>query len=120
MISTVSMKVGRKTHKLKLSVMAQLRLEEETGKPIGELLDGLITGTGGLTLVKSALAACMDDGKGAEQEDALAVLVEMDGAPTVTPFLAKVINAAFSVPEDGTGGDDPKATVGNDKSPSKA
>jgi len=119
MISTVAMKVGRKTHKLKLSVMAQLSLEKETGKPIGELLDGLLTGSGGLTLIKSALAACMDDGKGVDDDAALAVLVEMDGAPAVIPFLAKVIEEAFPAQNSDAEGETSEPASGNAKSPSK-
>ena len=120
MISTVSMKVGKKTHKLKLSVGAQLRLEEETGKPIGDLLDGLLSGSGGLTLIKSALAACMDDGKGVEDEDALSVLEDMDGAPAVIPFLAEVIGEAFPKAKGGDDGETPEPASGNAKAPSKA
>ncbi|WP_109468889.1 hypothetical protein [Albibacillus kandeliae] len=122
MISTVSVKVGKKTHKLKVSTRAQVRLEEEQGKPIGEILDQLISGAGGVKLVSAAWAACLNDGAGVEVEEAMDVLDQLGGANAAAIYLADAMRKAFPVLDAAAGaaeteGDTPKDPVGNVESP---
>ena len=104
MISTVSVRAGKRAHKLKLSTRAQVRLEAEEGKPIGEIVQRLITGAGGVTLVASAWAAVLEDGAGVEREEAMAVLDALGGANAAAGHLAEVLAKAFPAladPEEG-------------------
>lgn len=95
MISTVSVKVGTKTHKLKVSTRAQVRLEEDQGKPIGDILDQLITGAGGVKLIIAAWAAFLEDGAGVEVEEAMDVLDALGGANAAAPHLGTALQKAF-------------------------
>ncbi|WP_139792998.1 hypothetical protein, partial [Pseudophaeobacter leonis] len=71
MISSATMKVGKKTLKLKLSTRALVRLEaEQGGKPFNEVLETILGGSGGVTLMASVMAAGLDDGKGLELDEA--------------------------------------------------
>lgn len=108
MISTVSVKVGKKTHKLKVSTRAQVRLEDEQGKPIGDILDQLISGAGGVRLIIAAWAAFLDDGKGVETEAAMDVLDDLGGANVAAPHLGEALRAAFPFlkPDDDDDDDD--------------
>lgn len=116
MISTHSVKVGKKTHKLKASMRAQVRLEEETGKPIGEILNQLLSGAGGVKLVSRAWAAFLDDGAGVDLEDALDLLDALGGANAAGEHLAKALENAFPfLREDEADGDEGGA--GNAESP---
>lgn len=123
MISSVPVKVGKKTHKLKVSMAAQERLEVESDQPIGEIIEKLIEGSGGVRLVISAWAAFLDDGKGVEREEAMSVLDALGGANAASPLFAKALQKAFPVlnpdetpdPEAESGEDLDKA--GNGKSP---
>ena len=106
MISTVSVRAGKRAHKLKLSTRAQVRLEAEEGKPIGEIVQRLITGAGGVTLVASAWAAVLEDGAGVEREEAMAVLDALGGANAAAGHLAEVLAKAFpalAAPAEGDG-----------------
>lgn len=95
MISSVPVKVGKKSHKLKVSIRAQVRLEKEHGKPIGDVLDQLISGAGGVTLISSAWAACLNDGAGVELEEAMDVLDHIGGANAASPYLSEALQNAF-------------------------
>lgn len=98
MISAATLKVGKKTHKLKFTTRALIRFEEENGgKPFDELLDQLITGKGGASLVASALSVGLDDGKGVDREKALDLIDQAGGVRKVVPFLGEAINAAFQL-----------------------
>jgi len=97
MISSVSVKVGKKTHKLKVSMAAQERLEIERCQPIGDIVEALIDGSGGVRLVISAWAAFLDDGKGVEREEAIQVLDALGGANAASPHFAKALQNAFPV-----------------------
>lgn len=116
MISTHSVKVGKKTHKLKASMRAQVRLEEETGKPIGEILSQLLSGAGGVTLVSQAWAAFLEDGAGVELDDALDLLDALGGANAAGEHLSKALQNAFPFlrEEEGEGGE---GDAGNAESP---
>lgn len=94
-ISTVTVKAGKKTHKLKVSTRAQVRLEEEQGQPIGEILDQLITGAGGVKLVTAAWAAFLEDGTGVDEEVAMDVLDDLGGANVASPYLGEALQKAF-------------------------
>lgn len=128
MISTVSVKVGNKTHKLKVSMAAQERLEiDQDGKPIGDILEALIDGSGGVRLLISAWAAFLDDGQGVERDVARDVLDTLGGGMAAMPHLAKALQKAFPVlvpdespePEPIAEADKTKAAVGNGKSPAE-
>lgn len=126
MISSISVKVGKETHKLKVSMAAQERLEiDQDGKPIGDILDALIDGSGGVRLLVSAWAEFLDDGKGVERDEARDVLDALGGGMAAMPHLAKALQKAFPVlvldenpnPETDAEADTTKAEVGNGKSP---
>jgi len=118
--------VGKKTHKLKVSMAAQERLEiEEGGKSIGDILEALIDGSGGVRLMISAWAACLNDGKGVEREEAMELLDDLGGANAGMPYFAKALQKAFPFLEPAKPGDTAaaadagKAKVGNAKTPAK-
>lgn len=101
MINHAKMKVGKTTHKLKFSTAALMRMEAENdGKPFDMLLDRLITGKGGASLVISALAAGLDDGKGVEREKAVALVDAVGGVRKAVPFVGEAIAAAFPAEAD--------------------
>lgn len=96
MIGSVSHKIGKTTHKLKFSTRALLRLEEEhDGRAFNSILEDIITGNGGVSLVAAVLAAIMDDGQGVDREVALDVIDEAGGFRKVVPALSKAMNVAF-------------------------
>lgn len=98
MINHVKIKVGKVTHKLKFSTAALMRMEEDNdGKPFDVLMDRLITGKGGASLVVSALAAGLNDGKGVEREKAAALVDALGGVRKVVPFVGDAIAVAFPV-----------------------
>ena len=98
MISTATMKLGKKTLKLKFTTRALIRLEaENNGRSFDELLDELITGKGGVTLVASALAAGLNDGKGIDQDQALDLIDQAGGVRQMVPLIGEAINAAFQL-----------------------
>ncbi|WP_323783453.1 hypothetical protein [Leisingera sp.] len=119
MISTHSVKAGRKTHKLKASMRAQVRLEEETGQPIGEILNQLLSGSGGVKLVSQAWAAFLDDGAGVELDDALDLLDALGGANSAGEHLAKTLQNAFPFlrDEEPEGNEPGEGDAGNAESP---
>ncbi|UWQ29916.1 hypothetical protein [Leisingera sp. M523] len=95
-ISTHSVKVGKKTHKLKATTLAQARLEEVRGGiPISEVLNQLFDGSGGVNLAIDAWAAFLDDGKGVEREDAAEILDALGGANAAGEHLGKCLQIAF-------------------------
>lgn len=115
MISTVAVKLGKKTHKLKVSIRAQVRLEKEHGKQIGDILQDLFGGAGGVTLVASVWAACLADGAGVELEEAMDILTDLGGANAGSPYLTEALQCAFPFlqpGEDEAGeGDEPAGNV---------
>lgn len=95
MISSVSHKVGKKTHKLKFSTRALIRLEaEHGGKAFNSILEDILVGTG-VTLVASVLAAVLDDGKGVDKEEALDLIDQAGGYRNLMPPLSEAIHVAF-------------------------
>lgn len=114
MISSVCVKVGKKTHRLKVSMAAQERLEIERNQPIGDIMEALIEGSGGVRLVISAWAAFLDDGKGVEREEAMRVLDALGGANAASPPFAEALQKAFPVlaPDETADAD---ADTGQDK-----
>ncbi|KIC54499.1 MULTISPECIES: hypothetical protein [unclassified Leisingera] len=119
MISTHTVKVGRKTHKLKASTLAQARLEQlQGGKPIGDLLEHLIDGSGGVNLVIDAWAAFLDDGKGVEREEAAKILDALGGANAAAVHLGECLSIAFPFlkAEEGEEAEE-EDDAGNAKSP---
>ncbi|MEQ3671530.1 hypothetical protein [Pseudophaeobacter sp.] len=96
MISSATHKVGKKTLKLKLSTRALVRLEaEQGGKPFNELLEQILTGAGGVTLVASVLAAGLDDGKGIELDAAYELIDAAGGYRELMPLLSDAVGCAF-------------------------
>ena len=103
MIPAAILKVGKKTHKLRLTTGALMRFEEDNdGTPFDGLLDKLIQGVGGIRLLVSALAAGLDDGNGVTKEDAMTFVDQAGGARQVVPFLAEAIAKAFPAPAEST------------------
>lgn len=114
MINNVKIKVGKVTHKLKLSTAALMRMEEENaGQPCDVLLDRLITGKGGASLLISALAAGLDDGKGVERAKAVALVDALGGVRKVVPFVGDAIAAAFPPEPAGADADPDGDAEGN-------
>ncbi|MEQ3679213.1 hypothetical protein [Pseudophaeobacter sp.] len=96
MISSVTKKVGKKTLKLKLSTRALVRLEAENGgKPFADLMDDLLKGNGGVTLVASVLAAGLDDGKGIDLDGAYDMMDAAGGFRELMPMISEAIGCAF-------------------------
>ncbi|KIC30053.1 hypothetical protein [Leisingera sp. ANG-M6] len=95
MISSVPYKLGKKTHKLKFSTRALIRLEaEHDGRAFSSILEDILIGTG-VTLVASVLAAVLDDGKGVDQEEALDLIDQAGGYRNLMAPLSEAINVAF-------------------------
>lgn len=124
MIGSASMKVGKKTHKMKLSTRALARLEaEHDGKPFDVILDELLLGKGGVTLVASVLAAGLNDGAGISQEEAFDVIDAGGGFREFIPLVSDAVGKAFPELKQAnadaeTGEDDP--AKGKPKQPAKA
>ncbi|MFC4214324.1 hypothetical protein ACFP4H_23655 [Pseudophaeobacter arcticus] len=98
MIRSASMKLGKKTLKLKFSTRALIRIEAENGgQSFDTLLDQLITGAGGVTLMASALGAGLNDGKGIDSDQALDLIDQAGGVRKLVPLVAQAIGAAFDV-----------------------
>lgn len=118
-ISTHPVKVGKKTHKLKASTLAQARLEDMCdGAPIGQILEQLVTGSGGVSLVLKAWAAFLDDGKGVEIEEAAEILDALGGANPAAEHLGKTLQIAFPFLRDDEAGDQPaEGDAGKAESP---
>ena len=124
MIGSATMKLGKKTHKMKLSTRALARLEaEQGGKPFNVILDELFLGKGGVTLVASVLAAGLNDGAGISQEEAFDLIDAGGGYPEFMPLISDAIGKAFPALKEAnadaeTGEDDP--AEGKPKQPAKA
>ncbi|MFC4215978.1 hypothetical protein ACFP4H_22460 [Pseudophaeobacter arcticus] len=98
MIRSATMKLGKKTLKLKFSTRALIRIEAENGgQSFDTLLDQLITGAGGVTLMASALGAGLNDGKGIDPDQALDLIDQAGGVRSLVPLVAQAIGAAFDV-----------------------
>lgn len=96
MISSATMKVGKKTLKLKLSTRALVRLEaEQGGKPFNQVLDQILGGSGGVTLMASVMAAGLDDGKGIELDEAYELIDAAGGYRKLMPLLSEAVGCAF-------------------------
>lgn len=113
MISTVTVKLGKKAHKLKVSIRAQVRLEKELGKEIGVILEELFRGDGGVTLVTAVWAACLNDGAGVELDEAMDVLDGLGGANAGSPYLTEALHAAFPFLKPGEDSAPDEDTAGN-------
>jgi len=88
MIRSASMKLGKKTLKLKFSTRALIRIEAENGgQSFDTLLDQLITGAGGVTLMASALGAGLNDGKGIDPDQALDLIDQAGGVRKLIPLV---------------------------------
>lgn len=122
MINSATMKLGKKTLKLKFTTRALIRLETENGgASFDELLDKLITGKGGVTLVASALAAGLNDGKGIDQEQALDLIDQAGGFRKLMPLIGEAIGAAFPMKaEADEPGEAGEADAGKGKAPAVA
>ncbi len=106
MISSATHKVGKKTLKLKLSTRALVRLEaEHGGKPFNELLEQILTGAGGVTLVASVLAAGLDDGKGIELDAAYELIDAAGGYRELMPLVSEAVGCAFPALQGGDEGE---------------
>ena len=115
MISTVTKTVDGTAHQLKFSSAALYRLEQDNGgRPFDDLVDSLISGTGGISLVASALSAGLNDGKGVDQDAAFDFIDACGGVREVLPFIAEGLNAAFPVAEQKGKG---RTASGNAKKP---
>lgn len=124
MIRSASMKLGKKTLKLKFSTRALIRIEAENGgQSFDTLLDQLITGSGGVTLMASALGAGLNDGKGIDRDQALDLIDQAGGVRKMIPLVGEAIGAAFDVQsaadEDGEPGDPREAGEAGEAAPGK-
>ncbi|UWR61387.1 hypothetical protein [Phaeobacter inhibens] len=111
MISSVSVTVGKKTHKLKCSTLAMAYLEEARGENFDVILNQLVVGSQGVKVIIAAWAAFLNDGKGVPIEEAAAVLDDLGGYAAAAPYLAQALNKAFPMlhlktDDDGEDGDD--------------
>jgi hypothetical protein len=96
MISSATHKVGKKTLKLKLSTRALVRLEaEQGGKPFNEVLEQILGGSGGVTLMASVMAAGLDDGKGIELDAAYELIDAAGGYRKLMPLLSEAVGCAY-------------------------
>jgi hypothetical protein len=96
MISSATHKVGKKTLKMKLSTRALVRLEaEQGGKPFNEVLEQILGGKGGVTLMASVMAAGLDDGKGIELDAAYELIDAAGGYRKLMPLLSDAVGCAF-------------------------
>jgi hypothetical protein len=96
MISSATHKVGKKTLKLKLSTRALVRLEaEQGGKPFNEVLEQILGGKGGVTLMASVMAAGLDDGKGIDLDAAYELIDAAGGYRKLMPLLSEAVGCAF-------------------------
>jgi hypothetical protein len=112
MISSATHKVGKKTLKLKLSTRALVRLEaEQGGKPFNEVLEQILGGKGGVTLMASVMAAGLDDGKGIELDAAYELIDAAGGYRKLMPLLSEAVGCAFpelapAIAQDGEAGEE--------------
>ncbi|MDK3017626.1 hypothetical protein [Pseudodonghicola flavimaris] len=114
MISTVTVKLGKKTHKLKVSIRAQVRLEKDLGKEMGDILEQLFRGEGGVSLVVQVWAACLNDGAGVELEEAMDVLDAIGGANAGSSYMTEALQSAFPfLNPDETAAEDEAEEAGN-------
>jgi hypothetical protein len=122
MIPSATMKLGKKTLKLKFSTRALIRLEAENdGQSFDDLLDLLVTGKGGITLFASALAAGLNDGKGIDPDEALDLIDQAGGVREMLPLIGEAIGAAFQVKAEGEeAGEAGEADAGKAKAPAAA
>jgi len=96
MISVATLKVGKKTHKMKLSTRCLARLEiEHDGKPFDILLGQILTGEGGVNLVISFLAAGLNEGKGMERDEVFDLVDSAGGYRSFIPLISEAIGCAF-------------------------
>ncbi|AUR04245.1 hypothetical protein PhaeoP72_02284 [Phaeobacter inhibens] len=118
MISSVSVTVGKKTHKLKCSTLAMAALEEARGENFDVILNQLIAGNRGVKVIIAAWAAFLNDGKGVPIEDAAGVLDDLGGYAAAAPYLAQALNRAFPMLQlktDADDGEDESAEDGGDE-----
>lgn len=121
MIRSATMKLGKKTLKLKFSTRALIRIEAENGgQSFDTLLDKLITGAGGVTLMASALGAGLDDGKGIDQDQAMDLIDQAGGVRKMIPLVSEAIAAAFEVKANDEPGEAGKAAPGKAETPAGA
>lgn len=101
MIPAATLKLGKTTHKLRLTTGALMRFEEDNGgKAFDVLLQDLISGTGGIKPLVSVLCAGLDDGHGVSKDDAVAVIDAAGGPRKVVGFISEAIGKAFPPPDD--------------------
>lgn len=109
MISSVMIEVGGEQHALRLTTRAMLTLERRFDKRINEILEDLRNGIG-VAFVVDFFGAVMNDGAGADEDRALAMIDAAGGPFSVMEKVTEVIEAAF--PEV-------KAAAGNAKAAGK-
>lgn len=95
MISTVDVKAGGQTHKMKLSTRAMRALERETGRGVANLFAELSGGGFRVSVLASIIREVMNDGKGGTDADA-DDLIDMMGIKAAAEAVTPVIEAAFA------------------------
>ena len=111
MISSHHVTAGGKTHSLKLGTGAMMRLEDTRGVSITRLLQQL-QGDPSVRDFVAIMAEVMNDGAGAPQEEAVA-LIDMLGFEAAGEAIGKTSELAF--PEAAEDGDDSGNATGADQ-----
>lgn len=103
MISTVYFEAGGQRLPMKLSSRAMVRIEQSLGQGILKVFDHLQGESFSMGSLAQILAALMNDGKGADIEEALDLIDEV-GMIAASEAIAPVIEAAFPPAKSGTTG----------------
>lgn len=103
MIPAATLKVGKKSYKLRFTTGALMRFEEDNnGQSCDVLFDKLVSGRGGVRLLVSSLEAGLNDGEGMDRQDVMAFVDAAGGVAKVSPFVADALTKAFPSPPDGS------------------
>lgn len=115
MIGSVTVDAGGVTHRLRLTTTGMMRVEDRFDEDIISFVQAMEARPRIGRLV-ALLAACMNDGGGAPDDEAAALMDEV-GFEKVGDLLGRVVTAAFPEAEtDGSGGAATKNPKGADRS----
>lgn len=122
MISSVEVKAGGKTHRLKLSTSAMVRLERKFDQRMADILTGLDGEGKGVDFLAGFAIELVNDGAGLADADEQAIwdhLDELGGLFALMPKISEAVQLAFPA-EDGEGDTQPeKAGNGRKKTTRK-
>lgn len=93
MISTISVKANGTDHKLRFSARAMMKIERETGEGVMDFLKKM-DGSLQLSAILKLFEACLNDGKGASEDEALDIMDDI-GAIKAAEVIGKAVSEAF-------------------------